>query len=443
MHSNYLLPGYPSVLCSRHLLTTFLMSSSTVHECQVPTAAPTRLPTMNPTATHTSYPSIYTAPHGLSCYEVSTAVVAGPLSPGSADGVGLSASFNAPHGMTTSPDGSFVLISDFGNHKIRKLMISTGAVSTFAGDGTAGGVNGIGTMAQFSAPLDVSMSSDGLLAVSSCANGHRIRHIVLSTRLVTTIGGDGSPGHVNGVGNHSRFDHPAGISLYKGNTLALIVDKGNHLLRLIDMSSLQVTTLAGSGTGGGADGIGTSATFSAPFFVAVSSNDEFAVVSEYNGNRLRKVVLSTWAVSTLTGSSNDATGSSNGMGTLATFSVPCALILSSDDMHLYVADRNNNAVRHVELTSKKVSTLRIQTNSNALNSPVGLTWIRQDSVLLLSSPTAGDVQKMYGYCASPSATPTLQPTGMPTAEPSATPSLLPSSEPLWSRRRHHLVSLQI
>ena len=256
--------------------------------------------------------SIFVASQGLFCNEVSQVLVAGTGSSGSANGVGSSASFNFPGGMSTSPDGSFVLIADYSDHKIRKLVVSSGSVSTFAGSGTAGGGNGIGTSAQLNYPTDVSISSDGLFAVSACNGGLRIRRIVLSTRLVTTLGGDGTGGHVNGVGTNSRFGSPIGISLYSGDSRALVGDNINNRVRLIDMLSLQVTTVAGSGTAGGADGIGTSATFTYPRYIAVSSNDEFAVVSEWTDHRVRKVVLSTWAVSTLAGSPSDAAGSSDG-----------------------------------------------------------------------------------------------------------------------------------
>ena len=263
------------------------------------------------------------ASHGIVCNEVSQVVVASTGSSRSADGVGSSASFDSPYGMSTSPDdGSFVLIADYNNHMIRKLVVSSGSVSTFAGSGTAGGGNGVGTSAEFYSPMDVSISSDGLFAVSVCHSGHRIRSIVLSTRLVTTFGGDGSFAHVNGVGTNSVFYGTYGISLYSGDSRALIGVNNNHRVRLIDMSSLQVTTMAGSGTGGGANGIGTSATFSSPIFIAVSSNDEFALVSEGSGNRLRKLVLSTWAVSTLAGSPSEVSGSSDGVGTLTTFCRP-------------------------------------------------------------------------------------------------------------------------
>ena len=191
---------------------------------------------------------IFVASQGLICNEGIVDIVAGKSTSGDADGVGTSASFNEPYGMSTSPDGSYILIADFNNHMIRKLVVSSGAVSTFAGNGAEGSSNGIANYARFSEPRDVSISANGLFAVSTCLNSHRIRRIVLSTRLVTTIAGGGSTGHVNGVGTNSRFDSPMGISLYSGDSRAFVVDNMNNRIRLIVMSSLQVTTVAGSGT---------------------------------------------------------------------------------------------------------------------------------------------------------------------------------------------------
>ena len=392
----------------------------------------TSSPTLTPTHIPTFRPSIYTAPHGLFCNEVNQVVVAGTGSSGSANGVGTSAAFDVPYGMATSPDGSFVLIADQMNHKIRKLMVSTGAVSTLAGSGIAGGGNGIGTSAQLSYPADVSISSDGLFAVSSCHFGHRLRRIELSTRLVTTIGGDGSSGHSNGVGTNSIFNLPVGISLYSGDSLAIVVDRNNQRLRLIDTSSLQVTTVAGSGSEGGANGIGTSATFAHPRIIAVSSSDEFAVVSETTGQRLRKVVLSTWAVSTLAGSSSGASGSSDGVGTLTTFNYPNGLLLTSDDMYVYVADRNNHKIRRVETSSQHVVTIVSQADSAALNQPSGVTWSTQNSVLLISNEGSHRLLQMYGTCDAPTQSPTVSPTTptlIPSANPSEKPTMQPSSRP--------------
>ena len=84
---------------------------------------------------------------------ISTGVVttlAGTGSSGSANGTGTSASFNYPHGITT--DGTNLYVAEYGNHLIRKIVISTGVVTTLAGTGSSGSANGTGTSASFYSP---------------------------------------------------------------------------------------------------------------------------------------------------------------------------------------------------------------------------------------------------------------------------------------------------
>jgi hypothetical protein len=144
---------------------------------------------------------------------VAQEVVAGSGSSGSVNAVGTSASFNAPHGMSIFPDRTFALIAGFTEHTIRKLVVSTLAVSTFAGSGTLGGGNGVGTLATFNGPHDIAISADGSFAVSVCYYGQRVRHIVISTGLVTTLAGSGTAGNVNAVGTNAGFQYPAGVAI--------------------------------------------------------------------------------------------------------------------------------------------------------------------------------------------------------------------------------------
>jgi serine/threonine protein kinase, bacterial len=155
--------------------------------------------------------------------------------------------------------------------------------------------------------------------MSVCQRGHRIRRMVLSEASVTTVAGDGVVGSSNGIGKHARFSAPSSVHLIYGSKLLLIADRDNHQLRLMDTFSSVVTTVVGSGSAGYADGIGTMVTLSAPHFIAVSSRNVFAVVSDVGSHCLRMVVLSTWSVSTLAGSSTGAKGFVDGLGTLALF----------------------------------------------------------------------------------------------------------------------------
>jgi len=108
---------------------------------------------------------------------LSTAVttVAGTGSSGSANGTGTSASFYSPGGITT--DGTNLYVADIDNHLIRKIVISTGAVTTVAGTGSSGSANGTGTSASFNRPAGI--TTDGTNLYVADYSNHLIRKIVL------------------------------------------------------------------------------------------------------------------------------------------------------------------------------------------------------------------------------------------------------------------------
>jgi len=97
--------------------------------------------------------------------------LAGTGSSGSANGTGTSASFYSPGGITT--DGTNLYVADCSNHLIRKIVISTGAVTTVAGTGSSGSANGTGTSASFASPTEITTDGTNLYV----AGNHLIRKI--------------------------------------------------------------------------------------------------------------------------------------------------------------------------------------------------------------------------------------------------------------------------
>jgi DNA-binding beta-propeller fold protein YncE len=102
-------------------------------------------------------------------------------------------------------------------------------VTTFAG-ATSGSTNGIGTNAEFSYPQAVSISSDGLYAYVADNNNHLIRRIVISTAAVTTLAGAAG---LSGIGTNSRFYYPPGICISSDGIYAFVSDNNYHLIRQI------------------------------------------------------------------------------------------------------------------------------------------------------------------------------------------------------------------
>src|ERR1035438_8981575 len=73
---------------------------------------------------------------------------AGTGSSGAADGTGTAASFSFPSSVTIGPSGN-LYVGDFGNSLVRSINLSTVGVTTYAGSGVAGFVNGPALTAEF------------------------------------------------------------------------------------------------------------------------------------------------------------------------------------------------------------------------------------------------------------------------------------------------------
>ena len=165
--------------------------------------------------------------------------------PGSTDGVGSAASFNAPQGVAAAADGSLIFVTDSGGNRIRSVATATGATTTLVGSGLAAWADGTGTSNAFNAPVTSCLSADGLsLFVADTSNG-RIRSAVISSRLVTTLAGSGGldGGLKDGVGTAALFNQPTGIAADAANIY--VVDSGNAVIRAIVIATRVVTTLAG------------------------------------------------------------------------------------------------------------------------------------------------------------------------------------------------------
>ena len=159
---------------------------------------------------------------------------------GFSDGVGTAASFNSPSSLAIDNDGK-LFVADTGNNRIRKVT-PEGHVTTIAGDGTAGYKDGPAAQAQFNGPIGVAVDARGNVYVADSYND-RIRMIAVDGQ-VTTIAGKGSPGYADGDRASAMFDTPCGIVVANDGSL-IVADTGNDRLRKISVdgsvSTLQIT----------------------------------------------------------------------------------------------------------------------------------------------------------------------------------------------------------
>src|SRR5690349_9179616 len=191
-------------------------------------------------------------------------------SEGFADGTGTSASFNTPSALALGPDGN-LYVADTGNNRIRKIT-PAGQVSTVAGDGTAGYIDGPAAKAQFNGPIGLSVSGDGDIYVADTYND--VIRMITTEGEVTTIAGGGTPGFADGEQKVALFDTPSGI--IATDSSLIVADTGNRCLRKVSAEG-SVTTLPISGE-----------ELSRPIGLAIS-HDHFLYVTELDRAQVLQV----------------------------------------------------------------------------------------------------------------------------------------------------------
>lgn len=268
-----------------------------------------------------------------------TTLVAGAGEKGFADGPAAGAKFAVPYDIATDAAGN-AYVADSDNHRIRKIA-PDGTVSTVAGTGEPGFADGPAATAQFNASSGVAVGPDGSLYVADYGN-NRIRKITFDGQggaTVSTLAGNAAPGFADGQGVLARFAAPSDLTV-DAQGVVFVADTDNNRVRRIAPDGA-VTTIAGSGTEGMADGEALEAQLSTPSDVAVDSRGRVFVAD--TGNHAIRVLRDGRLV-TLAGNGHD--GFADGQGATARFNTPYGIAVGPGGA-LYVADSSNNSVRIV------------------------------------------------------------------------------------------------
>jgi len=279
-----------------------------------------------------------------------TLLVGTPGTQGLLDGVGSAAQLGGWGAITV--DADYIYYADGFNNVVRRVEIATATITTIAGDaagGTAGHVDDPdGLNARF-AGLE-SIATDGAkLWVSS---GRRIREIDLTPPYaVTSVAGDGTQGHTDGIGAAAQFDDLRGLTFYGGHVYLL--DANGATLRRFDPVTQEVVTLAGTAyQTGTVDDFGAAARFESPRYMA-SDNSGMVYIADTNGYRIRTYNTVTTEVRTFAGAGQ--AGYVDGIGTAAEVHRPRGMC--ADGTSVYWVEFNQHTIRQGVAATQSVTTL--------------------------------------------------------------------------------------
>ena len=272
-------------------------------------------------------------------------------------GPATAAGLASPAGVAVDAAGD-LFIADPGNNRIREVNASNGLITTVAGDGTSGysGDGGQATAAELSGPEGVAVDAAGNLFIADSGNTV-IREVNLSTGVISTVAGNGSPGYSGdgGQATAAELDSPSGVAVDAAGDL-FIADTVNDVIREVNQANGVITTVAGDGSYGysGDNGQATAAELASPYGVTWDASGDLFIADAGN-SRVRQVNLSSGVISTVAGNGSPGYSGDGAPATAAELDSPYGVVVDGSG-DLFIADYGNSTIREVSLASGLITT---------------------------------------------------------------------------------------
>jgi hypothetical protein len=239
-----------------------------------------------------------------------------------------------------------------------QAAFSPGVITTVAGNGTMGytGDNGSPTSAELYYPSQVVVDAAGNIFIADALN-NRVRKISITTGLITTVAGNGTHGYSgdNGPATSAALGYVEGIAVDAAGNI-YIADTDNQRIRMVSSTNGNITTVAGNGTGGysGDGGAAVNAQLANPSGVAVDGSGNLYIADQLN-NVIREVSIANKQITTVAGNGTRGYSGDNGAATSAKLNLPFGVAVDAAG-NLYIADTNNQRIRMVN-TSGIITTV--------------------------------------------------------------------------------------
>jgi streptogramin lyase len=264
------------------------------------------------------------------------------------------AQIDNPFGVLRGPDGA-IWFCEYTGQRIRRVA-ADGTISTVAGSGKKGysGDGGPALEATFNLPHELRFDREGNLYIVDMVN-NAVRKVDLRTKIITTIAGNGTAGYSGdgGPAEKAQLKSPHSIQFGPDGDL-YICDIGNHVIRKVDMKTMQISTFAGTGVAGATpDGAPIAGTpLKGPRSIDFDANGNLWLATR-EGNQVFKFDLKANRIIHVAGTGANGFTGNGGPAREATLKGPKGISIDKAG-NAWLADTESHTVRMIEAATGKL-----------------------------------------------------------------------------------------
>ena len=273
-------------------------------------------------------------------------------------GPGVEARLANPYGVEIGPDGA-LYVCEVDNHRVRRLDLRTGVISTVAGNGEAGysGDGGPALAASLDEPYEVRFDGAGNMYIVEMRN-QIVRRVDGKTNIISTVAGNGTRGFSGdgGPATKAQLSQPHSIAL-DGSGRLYIADIGNHRVRRVNLATGLIETFAGTGERGATPAIAPlqGTPLNGPRTMAFDKNgDMFLALRE--GNAVFRIDMKSETLHHIAGTGEKGYAGDGGPARMALISGPKGIAVGPNH-GVFIADTESHTIRRIDLKTGVITTV--------------------------------------------------------------------------------------